>query len=479
MDLNDLFLSCRKGDLNQIKYLVEQKDVELNTRDKWDSTPLYYACLCGHLEVVKYLLENGARCETNTFDGERCLYGALNTEIRNILKNYKVVTKYLMRRDSYYEFLRRCLEDGDYYDVTFVVHQETFCAHRCILSVRCEYFNDMFRSKWKNRKSIFITHPMVKSSAFRAVLQYLYTGRLETPIDQIEDCIILAKQCKILELIEKIKEAMKKVKSFECTKPGTNVTTILIEPDIDSSDLQRDFGVLAEQTLPHELCEWVGGDELPFLPNLCQSLFADLCIQVQDYHFYCHKIFFCGRSDYFKVLTTGNFIETQCEGKSDITIVTLHDISMEVFLRILMYIYRNSTELTTSNVYDVLCTADMYLLPGLKCQCASYIAQQLDKSNIFFILRIARLFKLPRLEDQCAEFMSKHLEEIVETPEFNALVKEDALEVKERQDTDSIAVIDDIRYHITSNVQTFSEMEEANDKLSLIDNLLENLGLEG
>ncbi len=41
------------------RFLVEQKEVEVNVRDKWDSTPLYYACLCGHIDLVRYLLENG------------------------------------------------------------------------------------------------------------------------------------------------------------------------------------------------------------------------------------------------------------------------------------------------------------------------------------------------------------------------------------------------------------------------------------
>ena len=38
------------------RYLTEHKEVELNMRDVWDSTPLYYACLCGHKELVEYLL---------------------------------------------------------------------------------------------------------------------------------------------------------------------------------------------------------------------------------------------------------------------------------------------------------------------------------------------------------------------------------------------------------------------------------------
>ncbi len=49
----------------------------------------------------------GAKCEANTFDGERCLYGALNNDIRNLLKNYKAVTSSTIRRDLYSETLRR------------------------------------------------------------------------------------------------------------------------------------------------------------------------------------------------------------------------------------------------------------------------------------------------------------------------------------------------------------------------------------
>ena len=49
----------------------------------------------------------GAKCEANTFEGERCLYGALNDDIRNLLRNYHVISSRTMRRDLYEEFLRR------------------------------------------------------------------------------------------------------------------------------------------------------------------------------------------------------------------------------------------------------------------------------------------------------------------------------------------------------------------------------------
>lgn len=131
MDTRELFNACKTGDLTKLKTLIEERDVELNVRDKWDTSPLYYACLCGHINIVRYLLKSGARCEANTFDGERCLYGSLTIEIRNILKNNKVVSSKLVERGHYDEFLRKCYEVGDYFDVIFCVHRElvSHCDH--------------------------------------------------------------------------------------------------------------------------------------------------------------------------------------------------------------------------------------------------------------------------------------------------------------------------------------------------------------
>lgn len=57
-------------------------------------------------------------------------------------------------------------------------------------------------------------------------------------------------------------------------------------------------------------------------------------------------------------------------------------------------------------------------------------------------------------------------------------VKESAEAVEERQETDSIPLVDDIRFHITSNVQTYSAIEEANQKLEALENLLASIGLD-
>ncbi|XP_073431145.1 ankyrin repeat and BTB/POZ domain-containing protein 1 isoform X1 [Dendrobates tinctorius] len=476
MDTSDLFSSCRKGDIFRVQYLVEQRDVELNVRDKWDSTPLYYACLCGHEELVRYLLANGAKCAVNTFDGERCLYGALSDAIRRLLKDYKQITAKCMQRDFYDDFLQRLLEQGFYSDTMFLVHGESFCAHRCILSARSPYFAEMFETKWKGKKMIALKHPLINPAAFGAILQYLYKGRMDIDVEHVEDCKRLAKQCRLQDLIEELEEKCKKVYEFVSSKPGTCVKVLTIEPS-GNERLQEDLAMLADCALPSELR--VGFGQLPFNSTDNFSSYPDVCFQIMGYNFLCHKSFFCGRSDYFKALLQDHFCEShELQTQPSIPVITLHNISEETFTRLLYYIYSDDTELSPENAHEVLCVADMYLLPGLKRLCGKILAQILDEDNVIVIWKTAKLFQLTRLEDQSTEYMARIIEKLVDSDEFASAVREDAAAVEERQETDSIPLIDDIRFHITSNVQTYSAIEEANQRLEALERLLGCLGLE-
>ena len=146
------------------RFLTEEKEINLNVRDKWDSTPLYYACLCGHPEIVAYLLENGARCDASTFDGERCIYGALTDQIRKMLIDFNVITARVKRREPFHEFLRRLLEEGIHSDITFNVNGTNIKAHRFILAARSVYFEEMLLDgKWQNRNVVTINNSLVST----------------------------------------------------------------------------------------------------------------------------------------------------------------------------------------------------------------------------------------------------------------------------------------------------------------------------
>lgn len=84
----DVFEASRAGDVGRLRYLLES-GVNVNARDQWDSVALYYACLAGHLEAARMLLESGAICTEHTFDGDRCHYAALNLKVRKLLKAFE------------------------------------------------------------------------------------------------------------------------------------------------------------------------------------------------------------------------------------------------------------------------------------------------------------------------------------------------------------------------------------------------------
>ncbi|XP_005223221.1 ankyrin repeat and BTB/POZ domain-containing protein 1 isoform X1 [Bos indicus x Bos taurus] len=497
MDTCDLFSSCRKGDVGRVRYLLEQRDVEVNVRDKWDSTPLYYACLCGHEELVLYLLAHGppsrvsrelenlavpelprevcpstpagARCEANTFDGERCLYGAQSDAIRRALRDYRQVTASFWRRDLYYSFLLRLLEQGLHSDVVFVVHGRAFRAHRGVLGARSTYFAHMLDTKWKGRSAVVLRHPLINPVAFGALLQYLYTGCLDVGVEHVSDCERLARQCQLWGLLGGLE-------AKQASKPGVCMKVLTIEPPQADLQLREDLALLADCALPPELRGDLG--ELPF-PCDGLSSCPDVCFRVGGYDFLCHKAFFCGRSEYFRALLDDHFQESeQLEASGGLPAVTLHSVSPEVFTHVLYYVYSDHTELPPELAYDVLSVADMYLLPGLKQLCGRSLAQLLDEDSVVGVWRVAKLFGLARLEDQCTKYMARVIEKLVQQEDFVEAVREEAAAVAGRQETDSIPLVDDIRFHMGSLVQTCHAMEQAAQRLRVLEELLVSIGLD-
>ena len=163
-------------------------------------------------------------------------------------------------------------------------------------------------------------------------------------------------------------------------------------------------------------------------------------------------------------------------------------------------------------LYDVLQTAEMYLLPGLKRKCASELAaHHLTKENLFDFLRIARLYDLKKLEFACISFLASFLLEVIfsildlacffrvklhniednfvlskfaNSEDLRELILEDAAKLKMRQETDTIDIVDDLRYSINGANTTrdeefaFDRLLQREKKLHLIDELLKELNLE-
>lgn len=68
------------------------------------------------------------------------------------------------------------LESADNADVTFIVDGQNLKAHKNILSARCAYFANMFRSDMKENLTNEVEVPDASPDAFRGMLQYIYGG---------------------------------------------------------------------------------------------------------------------------------------------------------------------------------------------------------------------------------------------------------------------------------------------------------------
>ncbi|UJR30013.1 hypothetical protein I4U23_017558 [Adineta vaga] len=482
-DKIDLIQSVRRGDLIRVRYLVEQKEVELNIRDKWDSTPLYYACLCGHFEIAQYLLDNGARCQANTFDGERCRYGALTDAIRTLLKNYNVLTTRTVKRNTYDEFLRKLYEEGLYSDVTFVIDERTFSLHRCVLAARSAFFHDALEKRWHGKRCIQLTKAKFNAESFEAVVRYLYTNCCEIALDNVESVKALARSCRLPHLIELIERKKHEIDEWQSSKSSSsNIYRLVLEPDDDDDSIRLDFRMLAEQAVPLELRQWIAGNELPFIDKPQLDIFSDLILIIDNqYYFNVHQAFMCTRTEYFSALVKNHFNEmlpNPLEQSHVKSTMALKHIRKELFLPLLYYIYSDECEITNDCVDELLVLADELLLPGLKRLCGNTYSKLLSIQTILSTLRLARLFDLVKLEHQCIRFISDHLEEVLQQEEFTKFVLEDAASVVDRQEFDTVPIIDDLRFYLAEfSTEDPSDIDETSEKMKLLDDFLERIGL--
>ena len=73
-------------------------------------------------------------------------------------------------------------------------------------------------------------------------------------------------------------------------------------------------------------------------------------------------------------------------------------------------------------------------------------------------------------------------QDMVTDPKFQELVRQDAECIVDRQATDTIDIVDEIRFVLrngqTAGLRSLSDIRETNAKLGLLDKMLEELGFE-
>ncbi|DBA91958.1 TPA: Ankyrin repeat and BTB/POZ domain-containing protein 1 [Trebouxia sp. C0005] len=445
----NVFQAVRQGDIETVRYLVEVQAEALQQHDEWDATPLYYASYAGNKELVKYLLSAGARCEEKTFDGERCLYAALNDDVRHTLLDEGFKRAGARGHDLFLDFVGKAFNVPEAYpDLTVSFEEETVYAHKFLLAVRAPAIGSLFGDGWKQQQ----THHTVASSsnplALQALLRWFYTCRLDVAFDAVSACLELCQQVQLTELVEEANLALHSEAGNTLQHLPFRGSSLVVEPfrEVAKQQLQD----CLENVVIAACSGLVERSTSRASANAHQDLFFDLRLVLGSRSCLCHRSFMSRRSDYFSTMLGSNFQEGST-ASGDILEIQVADVQPEVLYAALRWVYtdRVNADMPAEQLLQVMQYADRALMEGLKGRCAMLLHPHVTQDSALLLLQQALALDSDRLADTCVRCIAQHLLSLVRDPLFNQLVRDSAESVQNREDVDSVPIIDDIRYHVT------------------------------
>jgi ankyrin repeat and BTB/POZ domain-containing protein 1 len=457
------------------------------------------ASLCGHYEIVELLLESGALCERDTFQGERCLYNALNDRIRNLLLSYDFskstnplqpfaahITSLLARRHPI-----TC-------DISLICGNDVLRLHKFVLVARSQYFaRKLATSPEISSLRLPNTLPI---EAITSTVRFIYLSELSPNLGDNEN------EVDVLRGMDKFSRLIEVDRLFEIALNREN-RRFKRQRMSDEITRGRDeiHSWFIDNVLPHRMV--VDSSKVNMIKwNRSNSIFADVLIRADEptydesndlddisqpatggsslipigpsernqssdspsqrsVLFPVHKAMLI-RSDYFLTMFSSSFLEAQ---QSDYLQIVSVDCSPDVLEVILTFLYSEKADFSLDIAIEVLFTADLLLLEKLKLKASTIISsfasgvsaagpgnsrrgdetEDEDLIDIYEVVRAGWAVRVRRLEEFGARYIAQRLEKFIDDEEFAILVKESAERVKDRQETDTIELIDDIRYYLS------------------------------
>lgn len=504
-EFEEFLQACRRGDLRRCQELISS-GVNINGKDQFDYTPLILASLCGHFELVQLLLESGALADRGTWVGERTVYNALNDRIRNLLLSYDFskstdplqewashVTSLLGRKSPKTSDLTVTTSSG-----------VTFDLHRFVLSARSPYFYKKLADAPET--TTWRLPPTIPVDSFTFVLRYLYLGDLPKDVvgpdsRSTEEEVFkgIDKLCKQLE-IEKLWQAVlsandrrlarqryqdevaRAQRQVEETFRGTVLKhRMVIDADkVDKIKWPHHNAMFADCILRADVEEETddpavgtenNGFGIPVGPHAAMSDQPLAKKRKRSVLYPVHKAFLI-RSPYFETMFSSQFLEAQ---ETEHLHIIKMDCVPEVLEMVLTFLYTEKTDIPLESALDLLYVADMLLLDKLKTKAAQAISTlgsgsnvtvaadrakaaresvnggdevEVEPINVYDVIRAAWDLNVQRLEDFVARYLADRLEDYIDEPDFSELIQESALRLKARQETDTIELLDDIRYYL-------------------------------
>ncbi|KAK6537750.1 hypothetical protein TWF694_010664 [Orbilia ellipsospora] len=456
----------RKSSLSdRLVGITQLKPHHLSERQSTDREII--ASLCGHYEIVEFLLESGAQCDRDTFQGERAVYSALNDRIRQLLLRYDYSVA--MDRNQPYAALITSLLSSEVTcsGLTGIVlprpmgdtilelekHGSKYKVHSFVLAARSEYFRNSIIHERETQKPELMLPSNTTSHAISCMLKYMYLHDTDTIPwnDGLADPTLLARSFGISGLHETVGQGKKRQQ-----KRATTIETA-----------QQDFLRLWNQYLNIPLSlschEHFSPDKLD---SRLQSLRPDVILRVESqqdglvYFYGAHKAVL--QSDF--ICTAIRFKERfqKINANDSNPVLISVDVSPWIMESILKWFYTDTVDIEPGYALDLLMAADMLLSDRLKTRACLLISTQ-DRDDLltgdlgYSVFDVARAGWVTgmslKLDPFCARFLASRLEHCLDTasvfrPQLEELIKESAERIESREETDTVELVDDIRYYL-------------------------------
>ncbi|KAG5962559.1 hypothetical protein E4U57_006936 [Claviceps arundinis] len=433
LDQSDEFkafiLACRHGDLPKCQEYIN-RGVNINGRDSFDYTPLILASLCGHFELVRLLLDSGANAERNTFQGERCIYNALNNKIRRLLLQYdfsKTSDPHVYWSSHISSLLSRTTPWTS--DFTLKAGSQSFPLHKFLLASRTPFFQQKLQEN--SGLASWTLEDSVPLEAVSFVLRHVYLddsptdlvtpsagsisfgehdGKEEGGGEKVEKVLKgmeeLSKKLGLEQgwdgeaakdrrlarqrFLDEEERALKQLREFFTSKILANKVVVDADQASNVKWMSDDNPVFADVLLradePDDTYNNDGIDtvesatshDVPTPPNgQTTSINANTSSDTQSSKparrcalYPVHKAMLI-RSEYFSKMFSGDFLESQ--HAEHLHIITI-DVSPPVLELVLTYLYIENPIIPLQHALDVLYAADMLFLDALKTKAAQAIS---------------------------------------------------------------------------------------------------------
>lgn len=457
---------------------------------------------------------------TDGCPGERCIYNALNDRMRNLLLSYDY-SKSTDPLQPFAAHITSLLgrEDPDTTDITISSARESFRLHKFILAARCPYF----RKKLVHapETTTFKLPSTIPLQAFSIALRHIYLAELPRDVgggpgtgfseeEVMEGLDRISTQLEIRSLWEGIldthdRRQARQNRTSEISQGRGQLETwfrdnvlkhkVVVDTDLaDEVKWDRNNAIFAdvllradeefetEDALVSDVGAPAGNQGIPIGPMETMSLGISAPKDIRkrtSVLFPAHRAMLL-RADYFSGMFSSSFLEAQ--ENPHLHIVTV-DCTPDVLEWILFFLYAEKTDFPLDMALDLLFASDILFIDRLKSKAALVIStlgsgtlnqerSKLDSGGLatettlvedsldpFEIMRAAWELRVPRLETFVARYFAYRLERYIDLPEFAELISESAARIKNRQETDSIEVIDDIRHYLSERFRLRFEGE--------------------